>query len=147
MKKPVERYPTARTGVGHAMHDWDFRIVQNPGAPGEYRYLQFAWKALSAGTTGISVRFGPATSAPIFSVSVGDSHWPPQTSMVEKRVEGPVPTDWTVVRVDLWQITAGRVKVVDQLVLRSNGDGALFDQIVLGRTEADLPELPLPRSR
>ncbi|MEU1117431.1 MULTISPECIES: hypothetical protein [unclassified Streptomyces] len=146
LKLPVERYPTARTGVGHAMHDWDFRIVQNPGAPGEYRYLQFAWKALSAGTTGISVRFGPATSAPIFSVSVGDSHWPPQTSMVEKRVEGPVPTEWTVVRVDLWQITAGRVKVIDQLALRSNGDGALFDQIALGRTEADLPELPLPRS-
>ena len=146
LKMPVERYPTARTGVGHAMHDWDFRIVQNPGAPGEYRYLQFAWKALSAGATGISVRFGPATSAPIFSVSVGDSHWPPQTSMVEKHVEGPVPTEWTVVRVDLWQITAGRVKVVDQLALRSNGDGALFDQIVLGRTEADLPELPLPRS-
>lgn len=146
LKRAVERYPTSRAPFGHAMHDWDFRIVENPSAPGQYRYLQFAWKALSLRTTGISVRVGPAKSAPIFSVSVGDSHWPPQTSMVEKRIEGPVPLDWTVVRVDLWTFTAGAVKVIDQLALRSNGDGALFDQIVLARTEGSLPDLPLPRS-
>ncbi|MFJ2770474.1 hypothetical protein [Streptomyces sp. NPDC087300] len=144
LKKAVERYPTARAPFGHAMHDWDFRIVENPSAPGQYRYLQFAWKALSPRTTGISVRLGPATSAPIFSASIGDSHWPPQTSMVEKRFDGPVPMDWTVVRIDLWKFTAGAVKVIDQLALRSNGDGALFDQIVLARTEGDLPELGLP---
>ncbi|MFF1377421.1 WD40 repeat domain-containing protein [Streptomyces sp. NPDC058308] len=142
LKKAVERYPTSRAPFGHAMHDWDFRIVENPSAPGQYRYLQFAWKALSPRTTGISVRFGPAKSAPVFSVSVGDSHWPPQTSMVEKRIEGPVPADWKAERFDLWKITAGAVKVVDHLAVRSNGDGALFDQILLARTEADLPDLP-----
>ncbi|WP_320779244.1 hypothetical protein [Streptomyces sp. CRN 30] len=146
LRKAVERYPTSRASFGHAMHDWDFRIVQNPSAPGEYRHLQFVWKALSDRTTGMSLRLGPAKSAPVFSVSVGDSHWPPQTSLVEKRIDGPVPTDWTVVRVDLWEFTAGRVQIVDQLALRGNGDGALFDQIVLARTETDLPELPLPRS-
>ncbi|WTP55733.1 hypothetical protein OHU07_02110 [Streptomyces phaeochromogenes] len=146
LKKAVERYPTSRAPFGHAMHDWDFRIVENPGAPGEYRYLQFAWKALSPATSGISVRLGPAKSAPVFSASIGDSHWPPQTSMVEKRFEGPVPADWKVVRIDLWKFTTGAVKVVDQLALRSNGDGALFDGFVLARTEAALPNLPWPRS-
>ncbi|MFD0412346.1 WD40 repeat domain-containing protein [Streptomyces sp. NPDC127108] len=146
LKKPVERYPTSRVPFGHAMHDWDFRIVENPGAPGEYRYLQFAWKALSDRTTGISVRLGPAKSAPVFSASIGDSRWPPQTSMVEKRFGGRVPADWEVVRLDLWKFTAGAVKVVDQLALRSNGDGALFDQIVLARTEDALPDLPWPQS-
>ncbi|MGK5638631.1 WD40 repeat domain-containing protein [Streptomyces sp. URMC 126] len=145
LKRAVQRFPTFRAPFGHAMHDWDFRIVENPSGPGQYRYLQFAWKALSLRTTGISVRFGPATSAPVFSVSVGDSHWPPETVMVERRLAGPVPADWTVVRVDLWKVTAGAVKVVDQLALRSNGDGALFDQIVLARTQADLPNPPLPR--
>ncbi|MGA6225075.1 WD40 repeat domain-containing protein [Streptomyces umbrinus] len=146
LKKAMERYPTSRAPFGHAMHDWDFRIVENPGAPGEYRYLQFAWKALSPATSGISVRLGPAKSAPVFSASIGDSHWPPQTSMVEKRFEGPVPADWEVVRIDLWKFTAGAVKVVDQLALRSNGDGALFDGFVLARTETALPNLPWPRS-
>lgn len=146
LKKAVERYPTARGPYGHAMHDWDFRIVENPSARGEYRHLQFAWKALSSRTSGISARFGPAKSAPIFSASIGDSRWPPQTSMVEKRFTGPVPRDWQVVRVDLWKFTAGAVKVVDQFALRSNGDGALFDQIVLARTEDQLPDLPWPRS-
>ncbi|MFK4066719.1 WD40 repeat domain-containing protein [Streptomyces sp. NPDC029674] len=146
LKAAVERYPTSRAPYGHAMHDWDFRIVENPSAPGQYRYLQFAWKALSVRTTGISVRLGPARSAPVFSASIGDSHWPPQTSLVEKRFQGRVPADWEVVRLDLWKFTAGAVKVVDQLALRSNGDGALFDQIVLARTEADLPDLPLPPS-
>ncbi|MDQ1022736.1 hypothetical protein QF035_000318 [Streptomyces umbrinus] len=146
LKKAVERYPTSRAPFGHAMHDWDFRIVENPSAPGECRYLQFAWNALSPATTGICVRLGPAKSAPIFSASIGDSHWSPQTSMVEKRFEGRVPADWEVVRVGLWKFTAGAVKVVDQLALRSNGDGALFDQIVLARTEAALPILPWPPS-
>ena len=36
---------------GHAVPNWDFPIAEEPG-PGQYRYLQFAWKATSEQTTG-----------------------------------------------------------------------------------------------
>ena len=32
---------------GHTIRNWDFEIVENP-QPGQYRYLQFAWKAAVA---------------------------------------------------------------------------------------------------
>lgn len=42
-------------------------------------------------------------------------------------------------RVDLWALTGGRLPQVTSMSLLSNGGGALFDQLVLGRTPEDLP--------
>ena len=64
-------------------------------------------------------------------------------SLPAVRGRGPVagrpPAEWSTVRVDLWAAFEGKPPPIQSLYLRSVGGGALFDQIVLGRTEADLP--------
>ena len=51
------------------------------------------------------------------------------------------PTEWTTVRVDLWALTKGKPPRIQALSLAATGGGAIFDQIVLGRTPADLDRL------
>lgn len=124
---------------GHAVPNWDFEIVENPG-PGQYRFLQFAWKAASEQTSGMSLLAGRAWPGGGVAVSVGDAKWN-EGVIVEKSVEGKPPTDWQTVRVDLWSLTKGQPPRIQALSLKSVGGGACFDQIVLGRTESDLPKL------
>ncbi|MFE6177110.1 WD40 repeat domain-containing protein [Streptomyces sp. NPDC056464] len=139
----VERHPLHPNGFfGHAVHDWDFEIVEHPAGPGQYRYFQFAWRALGPQTGGIGLRIGPPWPSPAVAVTVGDSVWRPDSVMALHRVPGAPPATWTTVRLDLWQLTGGRLARVRSLSLRSDGGGALFDQLVLGRTEADLPPPP-----
>ncbi|MEU6192886.1 PQQ-binding-like beta-propeller repeat protein [Streptomyces sp. NPDC047061] len=131
------------------MHDWNFEIVAHPSTPAQYRYLQFAWKALGPETTGIGLRLGPGGSPEAdgddqyFGVNAGISKWTsPDTVLTQLTVPADeFPSDgWRTVRVDLWAASTGRLKKITQLGVRTDGGGALFDQIVLGRTEADLPE-------
>jgi outer membrane protein assembly factor BamB len=116
---------------GHAVPNWDFTIAENPG-PGQYRYLQFAWKATSEQTTGIGLLLGWV------GVTVGDADWEHWAS-AKVTVPGKPPAGWTTVRVDLWAAMKGKPERVRTLSLMAVGGGAAFDQIVLGRTEADLP--------
>ena len=52
--------------------------------------------------------------------------------------QGDTPPDkWTVVRVDLWSLTK-RSQGIINISLGAVGDGACFDQILLGRTEDEL---------
>ncbi|MEU4926935.1 hypothetical protein AB0G54_10590 [Streptomyces yokosukanensis] len=60
------------------------------------------------------------------------------------RTVGAVPLHWQVVRPDLWTLWGrgpGSMKIT-QPAVRTDGGGALFDQIVLGRAGTDLPRLP-----
>ncbi|MBG0853316.1 hypothetical protein I2W78_16040 [Streptomyces spinoverrucosus] len=80
-------------------------------------------------------------------MSIGAFRWEVNSLTIEHRIEEPVPSEWTRVRVDLWQLGVGRqnpMRWIDALVLGATGGGALYDQIALGRTEADLPQGPLP---
>ncbi|GHI05735.1 hypothetical protein AQI88_10140 [Streptomyces cellostaticus] len=143
---PGAQYPAFRGLFFHeAMHDWEFEVAQEPSRPGQYRYLQFAWKALGPGTSGIGLRLGAASpldgNGRVFGVNAGTSHWPASTLLTEHGIE-EFPVDWRCVRLDLWTLGGGLTKIT-QLAVRTDGGGALFDQIVLGRTEADLPQ-PLP---
>ena len=125
---------TWRPPFGHVLPNWDFQIVEQPVKPGEYRWLGFAWKATSAKTTGITLRLGPHHGGGV-SISAGEA----------TRFEGAVavphsnkpPAEWKTVRVDLWKVHEAPF-TIRSLSLGSEGDGALFDRIVLGRTEADL---------
>ena len=56
---------------------------------------------------------------------------------IVKKVDAP-PSAWRIVRVDLWA-AAKKPWRVRSLQLGAKGGGAAFDQIVLGRTEQDLP--------
>src|SRR5262249_32601302 len=55
-----------------------------------------------------------------------------------RKVADAVPADWQVVRVDLWEALKKPVRI-RAMRLASAGGSAGFDQIVLGRTEKDLP--------
>ena len=55
-----------------------------------------------------------------------------------RKVGDMPPQAWTVVRVDLWEVFK-RPERIRSLWLGVVGGPAAFDQILLGRTEADLP--------
>ena len=116
------------------MRNWDFEIAENP-QPGQYRYRQFAWKAQSPKTKGITLRLaeshyggcGFAAGRPTAS----------DGSTIVKQVDAQPPA-WQVVRVDHWEV-ANKPWRIRSLFLNVGGGGAAFDQIVLSRTESDLP--------
>jgi hypothetical protein len=128
--------PNSLPPYGHAIPNWDVEIAEDP-KPGQYRYLRFAWKATSEKTTGMSLLLGRAWPGGGVAVSVGDVKWN-EGVIVEKRVEGAPPTQWREETVDLWAMTKGKPPRIQALSLHSKGGGALFDRIILGRTEADL---------
>jgi hypothetical protein len=140
--KCLELSATGETGpawqppFGHAVPNWDFEIAEDP-KPGQYRYLQFAWKATTDKTTGIGLLLGRAWPGGGIAVLTGDAKWK-EGVIVEHKLDGNPPTEWTTVRVDLWALTKGKPPRIQCLSLMANGGGALFDQIVLGRTTADL---------
>ncbi len=46
--------------------NWDFQIVEQPQQPGEYRFLQFSWKAASEKMLGITLRLGAVGDGALF---------------------------------------------------------------------------------
>jgi hypothetical protein len=124
---------------GHAVPNWDFEIAEEPKA-GQYRYLQFAWRANSDKSTGMGLLLGRAWPGGGVAVVAGDARWK-EGVIVEHKIDGKLPTEWTNVRVDLWALTKGKPPRIQALSLMATGGGAQFDQIVLGRTTADLDKV------
>jgi hypothetical protein len=119
---------------GETVHNWDFQIAENP-QPGQYRWLQFAWKALSPETKGMSLRLNDGGYGG-YVIAAGDpTAW--EGATIVKKLDAP-PSAWRTVRVDLWA-AAKKPWRVRSLGLGAKGGSAAFDQIVLGRTEQDLP--------
>jgi WD40 repeat protein len=134
-----ETGPAWQPPFGHAIPNWDFEIAEDP-KPGQYRYLQFSWKATSDKTTGIGLLLGRAWPGGGVAVISGDVKWK-EGVIVEHKLDGKPPTEWTTVRVDLWALTKGKPPRVQALSLMATGGGALYDQIVLSRTMEDLDKL------
>jgi outer membrane protein assembly factor BamB len=126
--------PTWQQQFGHTIRNWDFEIAENP-QPGQYRYLQFAWKALSPGTKGMTLRLAESHYGG-FGFAAGEPT-PSEGATIVKQADAP-PASWQVVRVDLWALGKKPWRI-RSLMLNVKGGGAAFDQIVLGRSEADLP--------
>ncbi|WP_020473606.1 outer membrane protein assembly factor BamB family protein [Zavarzinella formosa] len=127
--------PDYRPPFGHAVPNWDFEIVENP-KPGQYRYLQFAWKAATEKTTGVSLLIGLAWPGGGVAATAGSHDW--KEGVMVKQQFGPrPPADWEIVTVDLWA-QAKKPFRIQSIALGSSGGGALFDQVLLGRTAADL---------
>jgi len=116
---------------GHVIPMWHFEIVENPEL-GQYRYIQFAVKALSPETTQI------ALNMPYFYLSLGGN-----ADILgaggPRVISEEVPQEWTTVRADLWMLAGNRDFIFNSIAFASKGGGAIFDQIVLGRTLEDLP--------
>jgi hypothetical protein len=127
------------TAFGHTLPNWDFEIVRNP-RPGQYRYLQFAWTALDPGTKGINLRLDDGGQGAVENtVNVFAGQEAPGTrAKYSQKVAAAPPRRWRVVRIDLWKVIGKPVRI-RAMRLSSPGGSAAFDQIVLGRTEKDLP--------
>jgi hypothetical protein len=54
---PVAPWPEGMKAFGETLPSWDFEITEAPG-PGQYRYLQFAWKTLTPATKGVNLQVG-----------------------------------------------------------------------------------------
>jgi outer membrane protein assembly factor BamB len=123
---------------GETLPNWDFEIAEEP-KPGQYRYLQFAWRSLAPGTKGITLRLdgdGP-TSTHAVTLYAGQRAEGTAAGQLKKLADAP-PADWQVVRVDLWELLKKPVRIRG-MRLASRGGSAAFDQILLGRTKEDLP--------
>jgi putative heme-binding domain-containing protein len=108
---------------------WQYRIVEHP-APGEYRYLRFAWK--SCGGQGVMIELA------------GDGNWPPAdkplwryssgrntTGWAAQQVAADAPQQWVEVTCDLWK-DFGPFSLTGIAPTAIGGD-ALFDRIELLR--------------
>jgi outer membrane protein assembly factor BamB len=134
---PANAYvaPAFQPPFGHVIPNWDFEIAEKP-QPGQYRYLQFAWRALSPQCKGILLRLDGDTYGNCVSLHAGK--YAAEDGTKPRKIADQPPIDWKVVRVDLWEVFGKSVRIRG-LRLGSSGGPAAYDQILLGRTEADLP--------
>ncbi|MHB0959737.1 MAG: PVC-type heme-binding CxxCH protein [Pirellulaceae bacterium] len=108
---------------------WQYPIVENPG-PGQYRYLQFAWKQTHG--EGVMLELAadgqwPAADVPQRRYYSGQNTTPWQAACVST----DRPTQWTVVTCDLWQ-DCGSFTLTGIAPTALGGEG-LFDHIQLLR--------------
>jgi hypothetical protein len=97
---------------------WLYPIAEQP-EPGQYRWLQMAVKRLDPDLKELKMWLGHPDGSPFTVIPLK-------------------PTDdWQLVRVDLWALAKKPLNVIQFWLAFNNGAGAV-DQIVLGRTEADL---------
>jgi len=127
--------PSFAPVFGHSVPNWAFTVVETPEKPGEIRWLEFAWKAMSPQTRGMSLQLGRRGG---LTFSAGEAT-PFEGASALKRADAP-PADWTVERVDLWSIVkqAKQPFWIGSIGLGAVGGGAAFDRIRLAKTEQDL---------
>jgi hypothetical protein len=112
--------------------NWNFEIVEVP-QPGQYRYLQWAWKALSPEVKGATLQLGGMRLHA--GKVMGEAHYPAH------EVGATVPGQWQIMRVDLWKLAKKPINV-ESLYLSAAGGPVGFDQIVLSQSEEALDKLP-----
>jgi len=139
--------------IGHAIPGWDFEIVEKPQRPGQYRWLQFAWKPLSPDTKAMAVLIGWQWASGLFAAVAGapdydglpDGRPGGGSLLVAQKVADAPPADWQVVRVDLWKLKSAGENIkpgnIRCLGLVASGGGMAVDSILLGKNEADLPPI------
>ena len=130
-------YPSYQPPTGHVIPNWDFEIAENPG-PGQYRYAQFAWKALSPQTKGILLRLDGDGYGKSLGCYAGE--FTPQDGMKPQKIADAVPQEWQVVRIDLWEAFRQPFRIRGLRLATRDGPAA-FDQLLLGRSEKDLPAI------
>lgn len=110
------------------------KIRENP-APGEYRYLRFAWKK-PAGNVALQLahdgQFGPIENRS-FRYQAGPGA---EFGGMAIRIDAQQPAQFTVVTRDLFA-DFGEFTMTGVALTAIDGDAALFDHIYLGRTPTD----------
>jgi putative membrane-bound dehydrogenase-like protein len=113
-----------------AIEGWQFRIREDP-APGEYRYLRFAWK--TDGAKGVMIELAnagawPQPDEPRFRYYAGEN----TTDWAAVEVSARPPTEWTVVTRDLWKDFGD--STITGIAPTAMKGAALFDSIELLQT-------------
>ncbi len=122
---------------------WNFKIAENP-APGEYRFVRFAWKRTEA--PGIMLQFHGQPPA-WHRYYAGTLSKRTQSFGEMIRVADEVPRQWKEVTRDLFQ-DFGPIKIVGIGLSALEGPGeAYFDHIYLGRTIADLDRVTAAKKK
>jgi hypothetical protein len=116
---------------GHGLPNWDFEVVEKP-EPGQYRYLQLAWKATSPETKAIVLGLGPQ-SAEIYC-----GEYKPSDGALGKQAADAPPQEWTAVTIDLWEVYK-RPARIQQMSLKALGGPAAIDQVLLKQTAETVP--------
>ncbi|MEX1017574.1 MAG: PQQ-binding-like beta-propeller repeat protein [Phycisphaeraceae bacterium] len=129
--------PREATGFGPVVPTWDFPIAADPG-PGEYRYLQFAYRAQGDDTTG--VQLGLLGEGAPQTVWLHSGPLPANLDGTAHQVDATPSPQWRVVRVDLWE-RFGQPVTLRSVRFGAQGGPALIDQVLLGRTMEDLPAI------
>lgn len=121
---PIQRHARRIPG-------WSFPIAENP-AEGQYRYVRFAWKKV--GGEGVMVQISDQNRSWVARYHAGKNvqNWQPSTEVAKE-----VPAEWTVVTRDLFK-DYGPMTVTGMAFTAFDGQYALFDHVVFGRTVADL---------
>jgi hypothetical protein len=114
------------------------KIREKPG-PGEFRYLQFAWKKQGGQRIGLQLghdgTFGPQGGKPaLFRYDAGPA--PDQSFGGAVRVDGALPGGFVVVTRDLFA-DFGEFTLTGLSLAALDGEFALFDHIYLGRQLRD----------
>ncbi len=110
---------------------WAYRIVETPGAPGEYRWLRLAWRTPNGDGVMLELaRAGqwpqPADPHGRYFAGRNTSKWSAtQTS-------ANAPAEWTVVTLDLWKDMGAFT--LTGLAPTAMGGTAFFDRLELLRT-------------
>jgi outer membrane protein assembly factor BamB len=120
---------------GHVIPNWDFEIVEKP-QPGQYRWLQFSWRALSADAKGISLSIWGAQYGERALFHSGEPS--KEEGIIPRKMGDAPPQKWETLRVDLWGVYKKPVRIRSMSLGCVNGPVA-FDQILLAREEKDLP--------
>jgi hypothetical protein len=116
---------------------WQWKIVPKPTTDGEYRYIRFAWK--KTGGDGIMIQLHDQGRSWVARYYAGKNvgGWQPA-----KEVSKEVPKEWTVVTRDLYEDFAkangGTLTISGIAFTAFDGQHALFDHLMLGRSIAEL---------
>ncbi len=128
---PPQRYAPAIPG-------WDFPVREHP-APGEFRYLRFAWK--SDGGSGAMLELAASGAWPPADRATGRYYAGQNTTGWQARqVATDPPREWTIVTVDLWKDFG--TFTLTGIAPTAMGGPVLFDSIELLRSLE--PFVPTP---
>jgi outer membrane protein assembly factor BamB len=120
---------------GHVIPNWDFEIVEKP-QPGQYRWLQFSWRATSPDAKGITLALWGAQYGERALFYMGEQT--KEEGALPRKLGDAPPQKWETVRVDLWDLYKKPVRIRSMSVGCTGGPVA-YDQILLSRDEKDLP--------
>jgi hypothetical protein len=137
---PDQRYNPLLPGLG-------LKIRENP-APGEYRYLRFAWKKQGGQSICLQLnhdgKWGPSDDKPAkFRYHAGPG---PECFGASLQVDPLLPGEFVVVTRDLFA-DFGEFTWTGIALSPIDGDYALFDHLYLGRSLADLDTATRPETK